>query len=77
MVKNRIISLLLWCLFLFWAYSKDRLTREEHIEIESKRFAEAIGYDEFMQKFQRKLDADPERKKRYYMRKFEEAIGDE
>lgn len=76
MVKNRIITLLLWVVVLLWVFSRDRLTEAEHRQRENARFREAVNFEAFKRKKAQKLADDPDFKKHYYDRKFEMAMED-
>lgn len=71
---NRMIVLLLWVIVLLWVYSRNRLTREEHIERESQQFADAIGYDGIMQKYAEDLENDPQLRELHYKGMFDDAL---
>lgn len=74
MVKNRIIAVMGWVIFLLWAYARTRMTREEFIEEESRELRNDPEYMASQEAFARELEEEPGLKEYVDLVKFEFAL---
>lgn len=74
MVKNRVIAALLWVVFLLWVYARNRMTKAEHLEEQSRRIRKDPGYIQRKKTFEDLFASDPKFRKIYYESLYEDAL---
>lgn len=73
-MERRIIAVMSWVIFLFWVYSRNRFTREEHREDRSREIRNDPEYIAWQEELAKELEEDPELKEYIDMVKFEIAL---
>lgn len=68
-MTKRLLALSLFVIILFWAYSKNRLTQEEHQAIQRKKnkvaATEGLQYQEFLNDYYQEEPRNEEEEKRF------------